>query len=94
MSAEYDGQNRRGWSIKKEISIGDAIAIVVGTLAALGAWSNLNTRVALLEQARIEQSKNDERQDSEAARYQARIDKSLEEINRKLDRLIETGGRR
>lgn len=89
MNNDYDGDDRRRWHIKKEISVGDAIAIIIGTAAAFGAWSNLNTRVAILEQTRIEQARNDERQDSEAARYQARIDKSLEEINRKLDRLIE-----
>lgn len=83
----------KGWRVKREVSLGDIVAIVLAFAAATVAWANLNTRVSLLEQATITQKSNDERQDAEAIRYQQRIGEELEKLNRKLDRLLERGTR-
>lgn len=38
-----------GWSIKKEISLGDIIAIVVAIVAVMSAYMTLNTRITVVE---------------------------------------------
>lgn len=92
MSEEYEGANRRRWHIKKEISLGDLVAIVSAALAVVYAYTTLDKRVTLLESAAVVQKVTDTKQDEEALRYQARLERAIEEINKKLDRLIE--GRR
>jgi hypothetical protein len=90
VAEEYE-KDRRRWHVKKEISLGDAVAIVSAALAIVYSYSTLDKRVSLLEEFRLEQTKTDGRQDGDALRYQARIDATLAEINKKLDRLIERG---
>lgn len=86
---KYQGPERRGWHVKKEISVGDLIAFASAACAVLYAYFTLDKRITLLEQAAVVQNATDVRQDSDFLRYQARIDESLREMNRKLDRLIE-----
>lgn len=89
MDKRADGEERRKWHIKKEISLGDLIAFASAALAVVYAYTTLDKRISLLESATVSQVVKDDRQDSEALRYQARIDESLRDMNRKLDRLIE-----
>lgn len=92
MAEKYEGDERRApqrWRIKKEISLGDILAFVSAACAVLYAYFTLDLRITRLEDTKSVQSMTDIRQDSEALRYQARIDTQLEGINRKLDRLIE-----
>ena len=86
---KYEGDERRKWHIKKEVSLGDLIAFASTALAVVYAYTTLDKRIALLEKGAIVQMVNDERQDTDSLRYQQRIDTSLQEMNRKLDRLIE-----
>jgi hypothetical protein len=85
----YDGDDRRRWHIKKEVSLGDIIAFVVAAVALAGAYATLDKRLALLEQAVVVQHVVDARQDEESLRFQQRVNEALSEANRKLDRLIE-----
>ena len=87
--AKYEGEERRRWHIKKEISLGDLIAFASAALAVVYAYTTLDKRVAILESTTIVQKATDTRQDEDSNRYQQRIDDSLREINRKLDRLVE-----
>jgi hypothetical protein len=89
MSQEYKGEDRRGWHVKKEIGIGDLIAFASAALAVIYAYTTLDARIKLLEAAAVNQATTDSRQDSDSVRYQGRIDETLREMNRKLDRLIE-----
>ena len=89
MSQEEFSKDRRRWHVKKEVSLGDGIAIISAALAIVYSYSTLDSRLRILEDVRSIQVRVDQRQDDEAIRYQARIDASLSEINRKLDRLVE-----
>lgn len=88
------------WRLRKEFTIGDVVGIIGLVAAVITIWTSLNTRFAQVEtrltvleesrQMRIaSQNDRDKKQDEEAIRYQARVDKSLDDINGKLDRLIE-----
>jgi hypothetical protein len=79
----------RGWTLKKEVSIGDLIAFTSAALAVIYAYSTLDSRVKILEEHRVSQQRTDQRQDEEHIRYQVRIDATLAQINAKLDRLME-----
>jgi hypothetical protein len=80
---------RAGWTLKKEVSIGDLIAFTSAALAVIYAYSTLDSRVKILEENKSSQQRTDQRQDDESIRYQARIDATLSQINGKLDRLVE-----
>lgn len=71
---------REKWRVKKEVSLGDVIAIVISIMAVLGSYVRLDTRVSLLEQG----------QSYTQAAF-AKLDSSIERISAKIDRLIERG---
>ncbi len=77
------------WRFNKDISIADVISIVSAALALLYTYTTLDKRLELLERAVQTQAVNDRRQDDDAVRAQARIDAQLQQINAKLDRLVE-----
>lgn len=87
--ANPEGPDRRKWHVKKEVSVGDLIAFAAAAIAVVTAYSTLDKRLTVLEDRSVAQTANDKRQDEEAVRYQARIDANLQEMNRKLDRLLE-----
>ena len=96
-TAKYNGDNRRAperWRVKKEISLGDMIAFTSAAIAVVYAYSTLDSRLRLVEVAQIQmqaqQQRTDERQDSDAIRYQVRIEAALLNLGGKLDRLLET----
>ena len=78
--------NRRKWSFSKEVSIGDAVGLAVAFTAVMLAYGALDRRIALLEQSQVT--------GSEYARTAiSRMEESIAEMNRKLDRLIERNAR-
>lgn len=77
------------WRFNKEISIADVISIASAALAMFYMYTTLDKRLELLEKYAAVQTSIDRRQDDEALRYQARIDQQLQQINAKLDRLVE-----
>lgn len=78
----YEGENKRKWSVNKEISLGDLIGLISAFAAVLIAWGNLDKRITLVEQSQaalaVEQDKSVKR-----------MEQAVSEINHKLDRLIE-----
>lgn len=86
---DQDRRGPGGWKLKKEISLGDLMAFGCAALSVVYAYTTLDKRLAIIEAAAVVQSTVDNRQDVESNRYQQRIDESLRDINRKLDRLVE-----
>jgi hypothetical protein len=80
---------RRRWHFKKELSLGDLIAVAGAVGSVLWAYNALDARITRLETAISYQKAIDSRQDDDALRYQARFEEAMREINRKLDRLME-----
>lgn len=71
---------RERWRVKKEISLGDMIAIVVAVAAVLGSYARLDNRISLLEQS-----------NGYTQAAFAKLDASIEKLALKIDRLIERG---
>ncbi len=102
---EPEEHERRRWHFKKELSLGDLIAVAGAAASVLWAYTTLEKRQSLTDrelsvqatqiaQIIATQKAVDARQDDEAVRYQARFEEAMREINRKLDRLIERGATR
>ncbi len=77
------------WRFKREVSIGNLI-----TLAAIAApvavWAiNLDKRLTLVEGSLVVQQQTDSRQESQAQALRTEIRSELQELNRKVDRVLE-----
>ena len=75
-------ENRRKWHINREVSVGDALALIMALTAVLIAYFAHDTRIALLEQSQITWSQF-------AQNAVDRLERTVNTINDKLDRLIE-----
>lgn len=82
----YDGNNKRHWSVSREISISDLVILLSTLAGVMVAYAKLDIRIALIEQASVERA-------MEAEKSVKRAEQAVEEINRKLDRLIEQNRR-
>lgn len=78
----FEGDDKRKWHIGKEVSVSDVVCLAGACVAVLIAYGKLDTRVSL-----VEQSLSAQKIDAETTTK--RIEASIAEINRKLDRLIE-----
>ncbi len=78
-----------GWIFKKEVSIGDMVAITFAISSVMLAYGTLNTRLATLEAHKIVQEKKDTDQDTTSAVLRVEINSRLNRIEDKLDRVIE-----
>ena len=91
----YGGEDRRQeakrWKIIKEVSLGDVLAVVMAGISVVYAYSTLDKRLTVVEDRVDVQAARDDRQDSESRRYQEQITVSLQNMNDKLDRIIERG---
>ena len=70
------------WRLKKEISLPDLIALGTALVAVIVAWSNLDKRLALVENALI--LEKDTR-----AMVERRVEEQLIRLNERLDKLLE-----
>lgn len=77
------------WHIRKEISIGNIVTIVLVTIAGVTAWNKVDARIANLEDGVTRQAKTDAKQDQERKDASDRVYSELTRLNDKLDRLIE-----
>lgn len=78
-----------GWSFKKEISLADIAAFVSAMLAVIYAYTTLDKRLALLEEARRQDTANQAALDQRMQIMATRIEAELIRLNDKLDRVIE-----
>lgn len=88
----WDGEDRRkpeGWKLKKEISLGDAVALVMAASAVLYSYSTLDKRLTVLEQITQQQIQRDDRQDEVVRDLTVEIKVELRRLNEKLDRQLE-----
>ena len=76
-------QGGRGWSISKVINVGDVITILVFSFSIFMMFNSVDKRIASNTQS-IQELKERRAEDMD------RIDKRLESIDKKLDRIIES----
>ena len=106
--SSYDNEGSQNgaqrWKVVKEISVTDLVTIATCAASVFYAWSTVTARQAILEdrlatlitqQATLitQQANIDRRQDDDALRVQARLEGGLKDVNAKLDRLLERGGK-
>lgn len=86
MSSVIEGEK---WKIKRDISIADLLSFASAALAVIYAYTTLDKRMAVVENALAEQKTVDKRHEEELIRVQARIDVRLDKMDEKLDHLIQ-----
>lgn len=91
--ADYEGRDRRRWHVKKEVSIGDAVAMLSAAVAVIYAYSTLDKRLTVLEQAATFQQITDNKQDETLTTFRNRMDAALTRIDSKLDTIIKESRR-
>ena len=74
--------NDAGWKLKKELSLGDVLAIVIAMLSIVSVYFKVDTRLVLLEADRIERREA-------IARFKQKAERKFELIDAKLDKLLE-----
>lgn len=80
---------RRGVRFDPTINFGHLLTFIGFLATGSMAWMAMNTRVAVLEEARQTQIRIDAKQDSAIESNQKVVREDLNQINQKLDRLIE-----
>jgi hypothetical protein len=77
------------WHLDKKVPIGIIVAILVQS--AMGVWyvSKLDSRIYALEVGKTDQHERDERQDKTTVESMTLLQRQLERIDEKLDRIIE-----
>ena len=93
MPPNYQGQDRRGWRVTKEITLGDLIAMVFAMGSIILAYSTLNERLSKLEEFRLSQQSRDQKQDELMGQIKGDVVNRLDRIEDKLDRAIEVDRR-
>ena len=78
-----------GWHLKREIQLGHLLTTISVAVSVIIYVQKLDTRIAMLEQARLEQKDRDERQDKSSSEAIGLLRQQLERIEGKLDRLVE-----
>lgn len=74
--------NDSGWKLKKELSLGDLLAIAIAMMSIVSVYFKVDTRLIVLENDRIERREA-------IARFEAKAERKFELIDNKLDRLLE-----
>ena len=82
------------WHLSKSVNL-THITTTLALIVALFSWgSKMDVRLSVVERAIIMQQEIDARQDLTSREVYARIERRLEQIDSKLDRVIENGGNR
>lgn len=77
-----------GWHLRKEVNVSHILTTIM-LVAGLITWGNkMDVRVSVLEDFRKEQALRDERQEVVLRDTVLRIEKSIDKLNEKLDKLI------
>ena len=77
-----ENENESGWKIKKELSLGDLLAIAIALLSIVSVYFKVDTRLIVLENERTDRREA-------IARFEAKAERKFEQIDSKLDRLLE-----
>jgi hypothetical protein len=84
----------RGWTVNKEISIGDLVAIALAFASAITAYVALDRRITILETTQVQMITTDTRIEKESQSFRDEFKQDLKDIKTKLDILTERGFRR
>lgn len=79
------------WTLKKEVQISQIVTVIMISVTALLYVTKMDQRLAIIEQHVIAQEKKDSSQDKAVGEGWARMDRRLDNMDSKLDRLIERG---
>jgi hypothetical protein len=77
------------WHLKREVQLSHIITTLAVAVSVAVYVQKIETRLALVELALIEQRERDKKQDQVAAEVAAAVHNKLEKMDNKLDRLIE-----
>jgi VIT1/CCC1 family predicted Fe2+/Mn2+ transporter len=78
---------KNDWQFNKEISLGDIVAFSSALIAVLYSYTTLERRIALMEAVQVRQIVIDNRQDTDMSQINQSVQRELEKINIKLDRM-------
>lgn len=81
--------NKNHWHIKPEVSVGHMISTLALAGSLMIGWNNMTDRVIRMEERTNQVQKENTRQNERMAGLQQGIDRKLERLDTKLDRLIE-----
>ena len=82
-------QTREHWHLDKKVPVGIIVAMLMQFAGGLWFLSKLDSRVYSLETAAVMQRERDQRQDELAQVARGEVLRRLENMDAKLDRLIE-----
>lgn len=78
------------WRIKREVSIGDLLAISSALFTILYAYSTLDKRLTVIEAIQVSQKERDSNQDESARNTRERIERALVRISDDITWIIKT----
>ena len=78
-----------GWHLDKRVPLGIIAAMVMQFAGSMWFVSKLDSRLLALEMAQMRQNDRDDRQDRAAESAVGLVRGDLQELSRKLDRLLE-----
>jgi hypothetical protein len=67
-----------GWKLKRELSIGDILAIIIALVSVLSAYHTLDVRLSIMEKEGVASKERDND-----------VKRSIEILNQKVDRVLE-----
>lgn len=82
-------KNKNGWSVNKEISLGDLLAILFAGVSVVVAFGRLDARTSILEEYRNMQEKRDSAQDVAMHQAVSEVITRLTRIEDKVDQQIQ-----
>lgn len=82
-----------GWHLDKKVPISIIAVLVMQAVAGLWFISEIRSDVNVLKAAQLMQHERDNRQDQTTADAVALVRGDIQELGRKLDRLIERGAK-
>lgn len=84
----------QSWHVKKEIQAGHLLTTIALVMGMVGAYYRMAERITVNEIEMRQQKEFLQSQDAVALATIAQLRAQLDKIEAKLDRLIETGGKR
>ena len=90
MTAEAEHpEPHHGMKFDPTINLGHILTFVALLVAGLGAWSTLDKRVTVIEEARYAQKMLDSNQDDRAAETTSQLKEVLVRLDRQVERLAD-----
>ena len=84
------GEVMSNWTIKKEFSIGDLLAVGASAIAILGAWYSIDRRLSVVEDRLIQQKTIDAKQDQEHVQLRTETLETLREMRTDIRAIRDT----